>query len=202
VRTRLPGHYNARNVAAVVALADLLGVERSVLLEVLANHPGPQGRFERIECGQDYELILDTASSPAATEQFLGAVRAGMDPGARLHVVLGVLGAPDPDQRRAIGRAARMVCDRLVLTAGSFRSNPPLRTLEGLISGAATVGDGAELLIEPNRERAFATALRGAGPGDVVSILGRGNVVEMLKDQRVDDRTALLRQFGFGGVGT
>ncbi len=201
VSTRLPGHHNARNVAAVVALADLLGVQRSVLLEVLANHPGPRGRFERIECGQDYELILDTAGSPAAAEQFLSAVRGGMDSGARLHAVLGLLGAPDPDQRRAMGRAARIVCDRLVLTAGSFRSNPPLRTLEGLISGAATVGDGAELLIEPNRERAFAAALRGAEPGDVVSILGRGNVVEALKDQRIDDRTALFRQFEVGGVG-
>ena len=71
VETRLPGHHNARNVAAVVALGDLLGVERPVLAEVLATHPGARGRFEHLDCGQDHELILDTAGTPAATEQFL-----------------------------------------------------------------------------------------------------------------------------------
>ena len=155
VETRLPGHHNARNVAAVVALGDLLGVERPVLADVLATHPGARGRFEHLDCGQDHELILDTAGTPAATEQFLTAVRAGMDPGARLHAVLGVLGAPDPAQRQAIGRAARMLCDRLVLTAGSFRANPPLRTLECLVHGASRVR-GAELAIVPNRAEAIA----------------------------------------------
>ena len=96
VETRLPGHHNARNVAAVVALGDLLDVERPALTEVLASHPGARGRFEHLDCGQDHELILDTASSPAAIKQFLSAVRAGMDPSARLHAVLGVLGHPTP----------------------------------------------------------------------------------------------------------
>jgi UDP-N-acetylmuramoylalanine--D-glutamate ligase len=192
LETRLPGDYNARNVAAVVALADSLDVEHSVLAEVLATHPGAQGRFEHIDCGQRPELILDTASSPVAVEQFLSAVRAGMDPSARLHAVLGVLGAPDPDQRRAIGRAARRLCDRLVLTAGSFRPKPPLRTLEGMIAGARRVR-GADLAVVPNREEAIATALRGAMRGDVVSILGRGNVVESIHSGKVDDRGALYR---------
>jgi UDP-N-acetylmuramyl tripeptide synthase len=123
-----------------------------------------------------------------------------MDPGARLHALLGVVGAPDPSQRRAIGRAARMICDRLVLTAGSFRTNPPLLTLEGLTAGAGLVPDGAELLIVPNREEAIATVLRGARPGDVVSILGRGNVVEAVGDQKVDDRTTLFKQLAVGSV--
>jgi UDP-N-acetylmuramoylalanine-D-glutamate ligase len=194
VATRLPGHHNARNAAAVVALGDLLDMERTVLTEVLATHPGARGRFEHLDCGQDHELILDTASSPAATKQFLSAVRAGMDPSARLHAVLGVLGAADPAQRHAIGRVARMLCDRLVLTVGSFHSNPSLRTLEGLVSGARRV-PGAELAIVPDRTEAIANAVRGALPGDVVAILGRGNVVESIHDRKVDDRDSLSRVF-------
>jgi UDP-N-acetylmuramoylalanine--D-glutamate ligase len=194
METRLPGHHNARNVAAVVALGDLLDVDRTVLTEVLARHPGAPGRFEHLDCGQDHEVILDTASSPAATKQFLSAVRAGMDPGARLHVVLGLLGAPDPAQRDAIGRVARTLCDRLVLTAGSFRSNPSLRTLEGLINGARRV-PGAELAIVPDRTEAIENVVRGALPGDVVSILGRGNVVEAIRDRKVDDRGSLFQVF-------
>jgi UDP-N-acetylmuramyl tripeptide synthase len=75
-----------------------------------------------------------------------------------------------------------------------------LLTLEGLINGAGLVPGGAELLIVPNREEAIATVLRGAQQGDVVSILGRGNVVEALGDQKVDDRTTLSRQLAVGGV--
>jgi UDP-N-acetylmuramoylalanine--D-glutamate ligase len=192
LKTRLPGHYNARNVAAVVALADSLGVDRSVLARVLATHPGARGRFEHIECGQGPDLILDTAGSPVAAEQFLSAARAGMAPDARLHAVLGVLGALDPDQRRALGRAARSHCDRLVLTAGSFRNNPPLGTLENILAGARDSG-GAELEIVPDREEAIAVALRGALPGDVVALLGRGNVVESIHYGKADDRKALYR---------
>ena len=96
LETRLPGYYNARNVAAVVALADALEVERSVLGDVLATHPGAQARFEHVDCGHPCDLILDTASSPAAVEQFLTAVRAGMGPEARLHAVLGMHGRARP----------------------------------------------------------------------------------------------------------
>jgi UDP-N-acetylmuramoylalanine-D-glutamate ligase len=199
LETKLPGHHNARNVAAVAALCDQLDVERSVLVDVLARHPGARGRFEHLDCGQDHELILDTAGTPAATEQFLSAVRAGMEPGARLHAVLGVLGAPDPAQRHAVGRAARRLCDRLVLTAGSFRSNPPLRTLECLVDGARGVR-GAELAIVPDRAEAIADAARGALPGDVLSILGRGNIVEAIHDRRVGDRDSLSQVFESGRV--
>lgn len=192
LETRLPGHHNARNVAAAVALADSLDVERSVLAEVLATHPGARGRFEHIECAPQLELILDTASSPAAIEEFLCAVRGGMDPGARLHVVLGLLGAPDPAQRRALGRVARTLSDRLVLTAGSFRRNPPLRTLEHLLTGARGVR-GGELAVVEDREEAIASALNATEPGDVVGVLGRGNVVESIDNGKADDRAALHR---------
>jgi UDP-N-acetylmuramoylalanine--D-glutamate ligase len=200
LETKLPGYYNARNVAAVVAVCDLLDVNRSVLAEAVAKHPGARGRFEHIECGQNVELILDTAASPTATEQFLSTVRAGMDPSARLHAVLGVLGAPDPDQLRAAGRLARTLCDRLVLTVGSFRSNPPLGTLEFLSAGARSV-PGADLAIVTDREEGITTALRGARPGDVVSILGRGNIVEAVHDRKLDDRTSLYQLIEVRGQG-
>ena len=83
-----------------------------------------------------------------------------------------------------------MLCDRLVLTAGSFRSNPPSRTLEGLIDGAERVR-GAELVVVPDRAEAIANVVGGARPGDVVSVLGRGNVVEAIHDAKVDDRGSL-----------
>jgi UDP-N-acetylmuramoyl-L-alanyl-D-glutamate--2,6-diaminopimelate ligase len=190
LETNLPGDYNARNLAAVVGLGDALGVARPVLDEVLASHPGAPGRFEHVDCGQSQEVLLDTASSPVAVEQFLGAVRAGMAAEARLHTVLGVLGGPDPEQRRALGRAARTLSDRLVLTAGSFRRNAPLRTLDNLAAGARSVA-GAELTLVPDRREAIASALEGAATGDAVVVVGRGNVAESIHSSRHDDRSTI-----------
>ncbi len=201
--TRLPGYYNARNATAIVALGETLGIERETLAEVLAGHPGPRGRFEHVECGQPPAVILDTASSPAAVEQFLSAVRVGMGPGGRLRAVLGVLGGPDPAQRREMGGIAREHCDALFLTAGSFRKNPPRHALDGVVAGAEAV-DGAELTVVPDREEAIAAALDGAGRGDVVAVAGRGNVVESVHKRRIDDREVLYRlatAHGDGGLG-
>jgi UDP-N-acetylmuramoylalanine--D-glutamate ligase len=192
METSLPGFHNARNVAAVVALTDLLGVERPLLESAVARFPGAPGRFERVECGNGLEMFLDACATPAAAEHFLTAVRSGMDSAARLHVVIGVLGAPDPPQRRAIGRTTRALCDRLLLTAGSFRRRPPLGTLKPMLAGAAEVDDG-ELAVIVGREQAIASALREADRGDVVAVLGRGNVVEVIHRVEIDDRTVLRR---------
>ncbi len=195
LETRLPGFYNARNVAAVTALADQLGCDRNTLSEMLAAHPGAIGRFEHIAGDQPCDVILDTAASADAVEQFLSAVRRGMSPGARLHAVLGVLGAPDPAHRRATGSAARRLCDRLILTVGSFRPKAPVRTLEPMIAGASSVA-GAELTVLADREGAIDLALREALPGDVVAVMGRGNQVESVNDGKADDRGALRRALG------
>lgn len=192
METSLPGFHNARNVAAVVAVTDLLGVERPVLESSVARFPGAPGRFERVECGNGLEMFLDASATPAAAEQFLTAVRSGMDSVARLHVVIGLLGGPDPPQRRAIGRTVRALSDRLLLTAGTFRPRPPLGTLGPMLDGAEEV-EGGELTVVLGREQAIASALRGADQGDVVAVLGRGNVVDVIHSARIDDRTVLRR---------
>ncbi|HEY7256634.1 MAG TPA: Mur ligase family protein [Solirubrobacterales bacterium] len=195
LETRLPGHFNARNVAAVLALADSLGVGRREVTDVLTTHPGPEARFEHVDCGQAADVILDTGSSPAAVEHFLTAVQAGMDAGGRLRAVLGVLGGADPDQRREMGSIARRNCDELLLTAGSFRRNPSLQALEGLVAGAMAA-PGAEMTIIPERAGAIAAAFRGSAEGDVIALLGRGNVVETIHGVKVDDRGVLYRLAG------
>jgi UDP-N-acetylmuramoyl-L-alanyl-D-glutamate--2,6-diaminopimelate ligase len=203
IETRLPGHFNARNVAAVVALADSLGVGRKEVIDVLATHPGPIGRFEHVDCGQRADVILDMASSPAAVEQFLTAVRSEMGADGRLRVVLGVLGAADPKQRREMGGIARRNCDELLVTAGSFRRDPPLHAMEGLVAGASAV-PGAELTIVPDRGEAIAVAFQGMSDGDVIAVLGRGNVVETIHNRKLDDRGELYRlarAHGGGGAG-
>jgi len=195
LQTNLPGIYNARNVTLVLALADALEIERSLTREVLADHPGARGRFEhlgRAAGGAGGQLVLDFAATPDAVEQFLGAVRTGLPPGARLHTVLGVLGAPEPRQRRAVGRIAAELCDRLVLTSGSFRPNPPLNAMEEMLAGARGVA-GVDLAVVPEREAAIAAAAADTSSRDVVCVLGRGNVVESISGGKEDDRSVMRR---------
>jgi UDP-N-acetylmuramoyl-L-alanyl-D-glutamate--2,6-diaminopimelate ligase len=192
LETRLPGVHNARNVAAAVALGDLFGVPRARLADAIATQDPPPGRLERLNLGHDHELVLDTAASPDAVEQVLRTMRAAIRPGARLHVVLGVLGTPDLGHQHALGRAAGELSDKLILTSGSLRPNAPVRTLDALSRGAASAG-GASVEVISQRREAIGAALRAARPTDMVAVLGRGALTEAVSDRWLDDR-AILRE--------
>lgn len=190
LETRLPGVHNARNVAAVVAIGDLFGVDRGALAEAVATQNRPAGRLELIDVGQAHALVLDIAASPDAVEQVLRTLRATISPGGQLSVVLGVLGSPDPPHLRAMGRVARQLADRLILTSGSLRRRPPRAALDGLVAGARTTC-GATVEAVPGRRDAIRTALRCASCTDIVAILGRGRLMEPVKDHQLSDRIVL-----------
>ena len=122
-----------------MALGDLFGVDRARMDEIVASHVGPSGRLERLEFGQAPALLLDIAASPASVSQVLRTVRATMAPERRLHVVLGVLGSPDEAHLTSMGRAAARLADRLWLTSGSLRPQPPVQAIGGLVAGAKAV---------------------------------------------------------------
>jgi UDP-N-acetylmuramoyl-L-alanyl-D-glutamate--2,6-diaminopimelate ligase len=192
LETRLPGVHNARNVAAAVAIGDLFGVDRGELAETIATQNRPPGRVELIDVGQEHALVLDIAASPDAVEQVLQTLRATISPGGQLAVVLGVLGSPDPPHLRAMGRIARELADRLILTAGSLRRRPPRAALDGLVAGAQTTC-GATVEVVPERRGAIQTALRGACCTDIVAVLGRGRMTEPVQDHQLSD-LSVLRQ--------
>ena len=190
LETRLSGAHNARNVAAVVALSDLFGIEREVLAETLASQGAPPGRLELLDLGQPYDLVLDRAVSPHAVEQVLLATRATLHPGGRVHIVLGIFGSPDSEHQRAMGAVARALSDTLILTSGSLRGNPPSHAIDGLAAGArAAAGGSIEVMLR--RRDAIHSAVHAARPGDVVLVLGRGRVSEPVSDSHTDDAIVL-----------
>jgi UDP-N-acetylmuramoylalanine-D-glutamate ligase len=190
LETRLPGVHNARNVATVVALSDLFGIERALLAETLATQAAPPGRLEVLDFGQPYELVLDSAVSPDAVEQVLLAIRSTRRPGGRIHAVLGIFGSPDSEHQRAIGAIARALSDTLILTSGSLRQDPPSHAIEGLAAGARA-GTGGAIDVVRQRRDAIRSAMIRARQGDVVLVLGRGDVSEPVSDNHIDDRTVL-----------
>jgi UDP-N-acetylmuramoyl-L-alanyl-D-glutamate--2,6-diaminopimelate ligase len=175
VDSPLPGLFNVQNVLGAIAAVRSLGVER-ISLEGFARVPG---RFEPVDEGQDFGVLVDYAHTPDSLENVLRAAREVIARGApkgsprqrgRLHVVFGAGGDRDRGKRPLMGDAARRFADRVVVTSDNPRSEPPESIIDQVIEGA---GAGAER--EVDRRRAIARVIEEAEPGDVVVIAGKGH---------------------------
>lgn len=180
--TALPGAYNARNIALALATADLVGIEPETSIDAISAYEGPPGRFEHIDAGQPFSVIVDFAHTPDGLEQFLSAVRSGMTPGTQLTVVLGFAARPGTALRE-LGRLARQFSDHLILTTCGFQGFPPLPCLSEMLRGARTA-DGGEVEVILDRRRAIGRAVRSVAVGGAVAIPGRGALPAMLNDRR------------------
>jgi UDP-N-acetylmuramoyl-L-alanyl-D-glutamate--2,6-diaminopimelate ligase len=202
IETRLPGRHNGANVAATIALADGLGLAREPVLSAIAEMTPLPGRFQPVEEGQTFDVIVDFALSSDAVARSLETARGLVEPrSGRVIAVMGAIGNSFRPTREQTGRAAREHADHLILCGSSMRGEPPLIALEGLLLGARKA-DGGELEVILDRRRAIARGLELARPGDLVAILGRGGLPTMAYDARggsgpFDDREVareLLRE--------
>jgi UDP-N-acetylmuramoyl-L-alanyl-D-glutamate--2,6-diaminopimelate ligase len=164
LRSPLPGLFNVENVLAAVAATRSLGVER-VSLEGFGRVPG---RFEAVDEGQGFGVLVDYAHTPDSLENVLRAARELTR--GRLHVVFGAGGDRDRGKRPLMGRAARELADRVLVTSDNPRSEPPEAIIDEIMAGA---GPDAER--EVDRRLAIERAIGDAGPGDVVVIAGKGH---------------------------
>ena len=196
LHTRLPGAHNALNVAAALALCDALGVPRATSIPALEQTPGVPGRFERVDAGQPFEVIVDFAHTPDAVEKALATARE-LARGGRVIAVLGAVARGDPLTRRLTARAARSFSDLLVLSTSSLRGEHGVVSLADLVAGARAA-QGGELVCVLDRERAIRRAVSEASPGDVVMVMGRGPLTHLATDKRggarpFDDREVTRR---------
>ena len=164
LRSPLPGLFNVQNVLGAVAAVRTLGVQ-AIELDGFGRVPG---RFEPVDEGQDFGVLVDYAHTPDSLENVLRAARELS--GGRLHVVFGAGGDRDRGKRPLMGRAAAELADRVIVTSDNPRSEPPEAIIDEIMVGA---GPGAER--ESDRRRAIALAIEGAAPGDVVVIAGKGH---------------------------
>ena len=166
---RLRGRFNRANALAAVWAARELGVDDEAIARGLERVRGVPGRFESVEEGQPFAVIVDYAHTPDSLVNVLQAAR-GLGEG-RLTVVFGAGGDRDREKRPLMGRAAAANADRAIVTTDNPRSEDPAAI-------AAQVADG-KLEIVLDRRNAIATALADARPGDVVVIAGKGADTEM-----------------------
>jgi UDP-N-acetylmuramoyl-L-alanyl-D-glutamate--2,6-diaminopimelate ligase len=168
IETRLPGLFNVSNALAAAAAAGALGVPLDRVAAGLAAADRVPGRFEPVDEGQPFAVLVDYAHTPDSLENVLRAARRITD--GRLAVVFGAGGDRDRTKRPEMGRVASALADRTIVTSDNPRSEEPGSIVDQVLGGAAA---GAER--EVDRRRAIELAIEGARAGDVVVIAGKGH---------------------------
>jgi UDP-N-acetylmuramoyl-L-alanyl-D-glutamate--2,6-diaminopimelate ligase len=166
---RLRGRFNRENAAGAVAAARILDIAPDAIRRGLESVAGVPGRFESVEAGQPFSVIVDYAHTPDSLDNVLRAARE-LGPG-RLTLVFGAGGDRDREKRPLMGRVAASLADRAIVTTDNPRSEDPQAIAE-------EVADG-RLEIVVDRRAAIERALADAGEGDVVVIAGKGADTEM-----------------------
>ena len=177
---KLRGAFNRANALGAIAAARELGVEEQAIKRGIEALAGVPGRFESVDAGQPFAVIVDYAHTPDSLENVLRAAR---ELGVRLTVVFGAGGDRDREKRPLMGRVAAELADRAIVTTDNPRSEDPAAIAAEIAAG--------RLEVVLDRRKAIEKALRGARPGDVVVIAGKGADSEMeLAGRRVpfDDR--------------
>jgi UDP-N-acetylmuramoyl-L-alanyl-D-glutamate--2,6-diaminopimelate ligase len=163
---RLRGGFNVENVLAAVTVAELLELPQEAVRAGVAAVRGVPGRFEAVEAGQPFTVLVDYAHTPDGLENVLNSAReitAG-----RLICVFGCGGDRDRGKRPQMGGIARRLADVAIVTSDNPRSEDP----EAII---AEITAGVAMTTEPDRRAAIEMAVAMAEPGDVVVIAGKGH---------------------------
>jgi UDP-N-acetylmuramoyl-L-alanyl-D-glutamate--2,6-diaminopimelate ligase len=171
LRTRMPGHFNVANALGAFAAAEALGVDAAGAAAGLAAAARVPGRFEPIDEGQGFAVLVDYAHTPDSIENVLRAARRLTS--GRLIAVFGAGGDRDRAKRPLMGRAAGGLSDLAVVTSDNPRSEDPEAIVAEVAAGARE--GGAEPTVEVDRRAAIALALGRAEPGDTVVIAGKGH---------------------------
>jgi UDP-N-acetylmuramoyl-L-alanyl-D-glutamate--2,6-diaminopimelate ligase len=180
IEPRLKGSFNRANVLGAVWAARELGIDEDAIRTGVEALAGVPGRFESVDAGQPFAVIVDYAHTPDSLANVLTAAR---ELGGRLIVVFGAGGDRDREKRPLMGRVARELADRAIVTTDNPRSEDPAAI-------AAQVAEGT-LEVVLDRREAIEAALADARAGDVVVIAGKGADTDMeLAGRRVpfDDR--------------
>jgi UDP-N-acetylmuramoyl-L-alanyl-D-glutamate--2,6-diaminopimelate ligase len=185
--SRLVGRPNLMNIIGAVAAAQGLGVSPDRIQEGVAALESVPGRFERVDSGQPFMVLVDYAHTDDALRNVLTTAREFAR--NRLMVVFGCGGDRDRSKRAPMGEAAGSLADLVVLTSDNPRSEDPLMIMNDALVGLQRTGKA--YLLEVDRAAAIQRALERARAGDVVVIAGKGHeTYQVLKDRTIafDDR--------------
>jgi UDP-N-acetylmuramoyl-L-alanyl-D-glutamate--2,6-diaminopimelate ligase len=170
LRSPLPGRFNVMNALGAVACVRALGVDDATIAAALPAAGRVPGRFEPVDEGQPFAVLVDYAHTPDSLENVLSAARpltAG-----RLICVFGCGGDRDRGKRPQMGAIAARLADHTIVTSDNPRSEDPAAIVDEILAGIGD-RDATEAIVDRHAALEHAVAL--ARPGDVVVIAGKGH---------------------------
>jgi len=171
VRLLIAGDFNVANALVAAACAAEMGIGWDSIADGVAAVERVAGRFEMVDIGENYTIVVDYAHTPEGVAAVIAATRR-LAPEARLLAVVGAGGDRDRSKRPLMGAAAA-TSDLAFITSDNPRSEDPISVMLEVASGAAS--GPAQVIAEVDRRAAIRAAVREACPGDVVLILGKGH---------------------------
>jgi UDP-N-acetylmuramoyl-L-alanyl-D-glutamate--2,6-diaminopimelate ligase len=199
VESPLIGRINVYNILAATGAALSFDIPPETIARGIANLKAVPGRFERVDEGQPFSVVVDYAHTDDALRNVIAVAR-GLNP-KRVITLFGCGGDRDRAKRPLMGQAAAEASDFVVLTSDNPRSEDPLSIMNDALVGIRRVD--VPHVIEPDRKAAIARALKEAREGDIVILAGKGHeTYQVLKDRTIsfDDRAVareVLQGYGY-----
>lgn len=192
----LGGRFNVANALAAAEAAVALGVPTDAIADGLGRPVSIPGRFEQVDRGQPFDVIVDFAHTPDGLDNLLAAAGEG---GRRVIVTFGCGGDRDVTKRGPMGAAAARGADVVVITADNSRGEPTADIVAAIERGATDEPRArvADLRTVTDRRAAIAAALGAARPGDVVVVAGKGHEATQTLGTEVhefDDRVVVAEE--------
>jgi UDP-N-acetylmuramoyl-L-alanyl-D-glutamate--2,6-diaminopimelate ligase len=201
VTSPLVGRINVYNILAAIGATQALGISNETIAAGIRNLESVSGRFQRIDLGQPFLVIVDYAHTDDALENLIRTARE-LNSKGRIITLFGCGGEKDRTKRPVMGEVTGRLSDLTILSSDNPRAEDPLKIISDIIVGLQKTG--GKYLIEPDREKAVALAMDEARAGDMVLLAGKGHEnYQMLAGGTVefDDREVArraLRERGFG----
>lgn len=169
VTMKLAGRFNVYNVLAATAACLVSGVPLETIVRVIERTQGVSGRFELVDAGQDFAVIVDYSHTPDSLENALQTIRQFAT--GKVYCVVGCGGDRDRTKRPEMARIAVQYADYPIFTSDNPRTEDPLAILDEMATGVT----GKQYEILPDRKEAITRAVSAAQQGDVVLIAGKGH---------------------------
>jgi UDP-N-acetylmuramoyl-L-alanyl-D-glutamate--2,6-diaminopimelate ligase len=199
VESPLIGKINVYNILAACGAALTYNIPPDTIARGIAQLRAVPGRFERVDEGQPFTVVVDYAHTDDALRNVIAVAR-GLGP-KRVITLFGCGGDRDRTKRPLMGQAAAEGSDFVVLTSDNPRSEDPIAIMNDALVGVRR--KDVPHIVEPDRATAIARALKEARPGDIVILAGKGHeTYQVLKDKTIDfdDRAVakeVLKGYGY-----
>jgi UDP-N-acetylmuramoyl-L-alanyl-D-glutamate--2,6-diaminopimelate ligase len=205
VASPLVGRINVYNILAAIGAAQALGLSNEIIEAGIRGLESVSGRFQRIDLGQPYFVVVDYAHTDDALENLIRTARE-LNPKGRIITLFGCGGGKDRTKRPVMGEVTGRLSDLTILSSDNPRTEDPLKIISDIIVGLQKTA--GKYLIEPDREKAIGVAMDEARAGDIILLAGKGHEnYQILADRTLefDDRDMArraLRERGYSAPRT